>query len=253
MKLPKAASASRQATRARPVKAKPAKHTAPTRGKSLETYAKLIAAAGELLGEVGFEKLTSNAICARAKLTPPAFYRYFRDKYEVLEVLARRLLARQNDAYAAWLLQGGSWADLERQSKSLEEWFRIAADIVAREPGAVWTLRALRALPNLAHVRVESQRMNTNRLFEFYRRVLPELDPQLLWYRLRVRSEFGWVVDELAVEEDRLPHDVLFREAARLVGRALVDDTGIAAIAADQRLSRSVANTIENPSKRRYR
>jgi hypothetical protein len=45
--------------------------------------------------------------------------------------------------------------------------------------------------------------------------------------RLRVRSEFGWVVDELAVEEDRLPHDVLFREAARLVGRALMDDTGI--------------------------
>ncbi len=195
----------------------------------MQTYEKLVAAAGQLLGEVGFEKLSSNAICARAKLTPPAFYRYFRDKYEVLEVLARRLLKRQNDAYAAWLFQGGSWSDLERQSKSIEEWFRIAAAIVASEPGAVWTLRALRALPNLAHVRVESQRTNTNRLFEFYRRVLPDMDPQLLWYRLRVRSEFGWVVDELAVEEDRLPHDVLFREAARLVGRALMDDPEIPA------------------------
>jgi AcrR family transcriptional regulator len=228
VKLPKATPATKPRARARAVKAKPTKQAAPTAGKSLATYEKLVAAAGQLLGEVGFEKLTSNGICARAKLTPPAFYRYFKDKYEILEVLARRLLKRQNDAYAVWLLEGGGlWSDLERQSKSIEEWFRIAADIVASEPGAVWTLRALRALPNLAHVRLESQRMNTNRLFELYRRVLPDMDPQLLWCRLRVRSEFGWVVDELAVEEDRLPHEVLFREAARLIGRAIMDDTGI--------------------------
>jgi AcrR family transcriptional regulator len=194
---------------------------APTGGKPLETYEKLVVAAGELLGEVGFERLTTNSICARAKLTPPAFYRYFNDKYEILEVLARRLLKRQNDAYAVWLFQGGSWSNPERQTQTLEEWFRIAADIVASEPGALWTMRALRALPNLAHIRVESQRMNTDRLFEFYRRVLPNMDPQVLWYRLRVRSEFGWVVDELALEEDKLPREVLFREAARLLGRAL--------------------------------
>jgi len=82
----------------------------------------------------------------------------------------------------------------------------------------------MRALPNLAHIRLESQRMNTDRLFEFYRRILPDMDPQLLWYRLRVRSEFGWIVDELALEENKLPHDVLFSEAARLVGRSLAED-----------------------------
>jgi len=194
------------------------------KGRSQQTYEKLVSATGELLGEVGFEKLTTNAICARAKMTPPAFYRYFKDKYEILEVLARRLLERQNEAYAVWLFQGGSWADLEKQSKSLEEWFRIAAGIAASEPGALWTVRAMRALPNLAHIRLESQRMNTDRLFEFYRRILPDMDPQLLWYRLRVRSEFGWIVDELALEENKLPHDVLFSEAARLVGRSLAED-----------------------------
>jgi len=87
------------------------------KGRSQQTYEKLVSATGELLGEVGFEKLTTNAICARAKMTPPAFYRYFKDKYEILEVLARRLLERQNEAYAVWLFQGGSWADLEKQSK----------------------------------------------------------------------------------------------------------------------------------------
>jgi AcrR family transcriptional regulator len=205
--------------------AKPKLREAPTAGKPRATYEKLIAAAGQLLGEVGFEKLTTNAICARACLTPPAFYSYFNDKYEILEVLARRLLKRQNDAYAIWLFQGGSWSNSEKQTEALEEWFRIAADIVASEPGAIWTMRALRALPNLAHIRVESQRMNTDRLFEFYRRVFPAMDPTLLWYRLRIRSEFGWVVDELAIEEDKLPHSVLFREAARLLRRSIEDDT----------------------------
>ena len=80
----------------------------PASGKPRETYEKLVAAAGKLLGEVGFEKLTTNAICARARMTPPAFYRYFTDKYEILEVLARRLLKRQNDAYAVWLYNSPS-------------------------------------------------------------------------------------------------------------------------------------------------
>lgn len=196
----------------------------PPNGKARETYEKLIAAAGELLGEVGFEKLTTNAICARVRMTPPAFYSYFKDKYEILEVLARRLLKRQNDAYAVWLFQGGSWANSARKTEALEEWFRIAADIVASEPGAVWTMRALRALPNLAHIRIESQRMNTDRLVEFYRRVFPDMDPQMLWYRLRIRAEIGWLVDELALDEDKLPHDVLFREAARLLSGSFDGD-----------------------------
>ncbi|MGA0602839.1 TetR/AcrR family transcriptional regulator [Caulobacter sp. KR2-114] len=199
----------------------------PAPGGNPETYEKLVRAAGELLGEVGFEKLTTNAISAKVGMTPPAFYRYFTDKYEILEVLAQRLLKKQNDAYAVWLFEGGTWSNLDRQAESLEEWFRIAAGIVANEPGALWTMRALRALPNLAHVRLESQRMNTDRLFEFYSRVFPQMDPQLLWYRLRVRAEFGWVVDELALEEDRLPHDALFKEAARLLGRSLLEGTDL--------------------------
>ena len=196
----------------------------PVSGKPKETYDKLVQAAGEILGEVGFERLTSNTICARANVTPPAFYHYFRDKYDILEVLARRLLKRQNDAYAIWLFEQGGGIDAERRTAALADWFRVAADIVATEPGAIWTMRALRAIPALAHVRLESQRMNTDRLFQIYRRELPHMDPDLLWQRLRIRSEFGWMVDELAMEEDRLPRDVLFREAARVMTLAVIGD-----------------------------
>ena len=205
-----------------PVSAELAPKPPPALGKPTETYEKLIAATRDLLGEIDFERLTTNVICTKAGLTPPAFYRYFRDKYDILEVLARQLLKRQTDAQALWLMQRDSWTILENPGDFLEGWYRIAANIAADEPGALWTMRALRAMPNLAHVRVESQREITDRLFSFYRRILTEVDPETLWARLRIRVEVGWVVDELAIEEDRLDHDLLFREAARLFDTPIV-------------------------------
>jgi AcrR family transcriptional regulator len=218
---PRRKSVTRQAKKA-DVRTEP--REAPANGKARDTYEKLVAAAGQLLAEVGFERLSTNAICARARMTPPAFYNYFSDKYQILEVLARRLLKRQNDAYAIWLFEAGSWVSSEKRAGALEQWYRIAADIVASEPGGFWTMRALRALPGLSHIRVESQRMLTDHLFEFYRRAFPHMDPQLLWCRIRLRMEFGWVVDELALEEDRLPHELLFREAARLMSKNMDEE-----------------------------
>ena len=186
--------------------------------KSGEVYEKLLKAAGEILAEVGFEKLTTNGICERAGLTPPSLYWYFRNKYEVLEALARKLLKKQNDAFSAWMFQGGTWRDPKNRARALEDWFRTSVAVTRSEPGALWTLRALRALPNLAHVRLESQRQAADQMLEFYRLLYPDIPPERLWCRLRVVGEFGFVVDELALEEDRIPADVLFREAARVLG-----------------------------------
>ncbi len=198
---------------------------APAEGaRGRATYEKLVTAAGELLGEVGFEKLTTNGICARAKLTPPALYRYFDDKYDVLEELARRLLQRQHDAYAIWLFRAGSATGFDQLVDRLTNWFEIAAQIVASEPGGVWTMRAMRALPDLAHMRLESQRIYTRQMFEFYRRVYPTVPADILWCRLRLRAEFGYTVDELAIEETEIPQNILFREAARMMCRAMLDD-----------------------------
>lgn len=85
-------------------------------------------------------------------------------------------------------------------------------------------MRALRALPSLAPVRLESQRTFTDQLFAFYRQIMPNVPPDILWYRLRIRAEFGYSVDELAIEEDRIPRDILFREAARIVASAFADE-----------------------------
>lgn len=198
-------------TRAGPGSAKPRSE------KAAATYDHLVSTAGELLSEIGFEKLTTNAICKRAGITPPALYRYFSNKYEIVEVLGERLLKRLGDAFAIWLLENRSGALLDKPATSIADWYRRQAEIIAAEPGGGWTMRALRAMPNLAHVRIESHRELANRLLELYRQVMPEAEPELLWSRIRIWVEVGWIVAELALEEDLIPDDFLFREVAEIV------------------------------------
>lgn len=187
----------------------------------MQTYERLLDVAGELLGEVGIERISTNLICARAGMTPPALYRYFKDKYEVLEALGRRLMDRQNAVLFAWLerhARGG----LAELGDHVEELMRATADVTAAEPGAVWVLRALRAVPQLAHVRIESHRLVTDRMVEAYAALAPEMPHEVLWRRVRISVELGFAIDEMLTEEDRIARDDLFKDAAALLRHTLL-------------------------------
>jgi AcrR family transcriptional regulator len=194
--------------------------TPPRPGRALQTYERLLDVAGELLAEVGIERISTNMICARAGMTPPALYRYFKDKYAVLEALGRRLMDRQNAVLFAWLdryvPQG-----LEALGEATEDLMRATADVTAAEPGAVWTLRALRAVPQLAHVRIDSHRLVTDRMFEAYAPLLPDMPREVLWRRLRISIEFGFAADEMLNEETLIARDDLLRDAALLLRHSL--------------------------------
>src|SRR3984893_1548274 len=79
----------------------------PSRPTGVSTFEFLLSTAGQLLGEVGFEGLSTNLICKRAGMTPPALYRYFPNKYAVLQELGRRLMRAQDYAVFAWMAEGG--------------------------------------------------------------------------------------------------------------------------------------------------
>jgi len=193
---------------------------APRQQRSQATYERLLDVAGELLGEVGIERISTNLICSRANLTPPALYRYFKDKYAVLEALGRRLMDRQNAVLFAWLDEYGPQG-VSALAAANEALLRATADVTDNEPGAIWTLRALRAVPQLAHVRVESHRLVTDRMVEVYAPLMPELTREQLWRKLRLSVEFGYAVDEMLHEEDRIARDALFAEAARMLRHSL--------------------------------
>lgn len=184
------------------------------------THERLLDMAGELLTEVGVERISTNLICARAGLTPPTLYRYFKDKYAVLEALGQRLMDRQNAVLFAWLDRYGPLG-LVALGDATEQLMRETADVTAREPGAIWTLRALRATPRLAHVRIASHRMVTDRMAAVYGPLMPDMAPDVLWRRLRLAIEFGFAADEMLNEEGLIPRDDLLRDAAALLRHAL--------------------------------
>lgn len=193
------------------------KRVPPTSGRAKETFDGILLAAGELLGEIGFERLSTNDICASAGITPPALYHYFYDKYDILEELALRLLKAQNDAFYVWVFAGGFVGSAQERQDKLADWYRQAAQVTASHPGALAILRAMHALPDLAPLRLASQRMLTDSICDIYHRLNPQEDKRLLWYRLRISCEFGFMVDELALEEDRIDNEFLFREVAAML------------------------------------
>jgi AcrR family transcriptional regulator len=210
---------------ARPAKRKlrkPALRAAPIQERAVQTRDRLLDIAGELLGEVGIERISTNMIAAHAGVSPAALYRYFKDKYAVLEALGRRLMDRQNVALFAWLeANKHSLAALEAGTEDL---LRATTEITDAEPGGVWIERAMRAVPQLAHVRIESHREVTDAMLEVYAPLLPKVNKRALWRRLRMTVEIGYAVDEMLHEENRLSRDEIFREAAELLGNARLED-----------------------------
>ena len=194
----------------------------PQQARAVQTRERLLDVAGELLADVGIERISTNMISAHAGVTPPALYRYFKNKYAVLEALGHRLMDRQNAVLLAWLEKHkGGGADA--YADHVEELLRDTAKITASEPGGIWIERALRAVPQLAHVRIDSHRSVTDAMLEAYAPLLPDMDRDLLWRRIRLSVEYGYATDEMLNEEDLIPRDDILREAARLLRWSLRD------------------------------
>jgi AcrR family transcriptional regulator len=201
---------------------KPALRAAPIQERAVQTRDRLLEIAGELLGEVGIERISTNMIAARAGVSPAALYRYFKDKYAILEALGHRLMDRQNAVLFAWLEANSH--SLAALTAGTEDLLRATTQVTDNEPGGVWIERAMRAVPQLAHVRVESHREVTDAMLEVYAPLVPKMNKRALWRRLRMTVEYGYAIDEMLHEEDRLSRDEIFREAAAFLGSARLED-----------------------------
>ncbi len=184
--------------------------TVPLQERSRQTYESVLAAAAALLEEVGVERLSTNLICQRANLTPPALYRYFPNKYALLKELGARLMQAQDEIVFAWIDAGGL------DAATPEEAFRRNLDIQKRvndltraQPGALWILRALRAVPALRAVRIESREKVAARLFTALRARYPNTAPAALRRAVRLNLEMALAATELVLEEpDDEPEEI---------------------------------------------
>lgn len=179
----------------------------PVQARAQATRELLVTAAAELLGEVGVERLSSNLICARAGVTPPAFYRYFKDKYAILEELGARLMEAQNEAILP-LLEREAVAEADLRALILDS---IA--ITKRFPGGPWILRALRAVPALQHVRLESHRRMSTLIARTAARRTGRVSAQAA-LEARLLVDMGYAAIELAFDEPRMKREALASAAA---------------------------------------
>lgn len=209
-------SAAETATRGIPLETK----LQPTQARAQDTFEMVLATAGEMMRDTGFEQLTTNAICERAGLTPPALYRYFPNKYAILKELGDRLMAAQDQLVIRWLDEGGLGGRTteERFASSLAIHERIV-EITRAFPGGSAIGRALRAVPMLQRLRFESRDMVADRFFAAVRAHYPKAPEHRLRVAMRMMVELTYSAIEMVVEEPDRDADLINREVCLLFAR----------------------------------
>jgi len=190
----------------------------PTRPRGKNTYEVVLSTAGELLAEVGFERLTTNLVCERAGLTPPALYRYFPNKYALISELARRLMDAQDEAVFAWMDEGGATAGTLEES--VKKNLRLQKQVIAitrRQPGGLWILRAIRAVPVLQEVRTASRNKVLDRMFTVLRDAYPNVSDDHLRTAMRLSEQMTYAAVEMILEDPDLDDNMVAEEVSWMV------------------------------------
>lgn len=176
----------------------------PAQQRSVETYERLLAVTAELLAEVGVERLSTNLVCQRAGLSPPALYRYFPNKYALLHALGERLMQAQNALIGKWLtpeVLAEPDAQLHTQLVGL---FLDTHRVTTQSTAGIWVTRALRAIPALEAVRVASHNTVTDELQQAIRALHPEVDGRRLRIHIRMAVEVMYAAMEMLFDDPTL-------------------------------------------------
>ena len=192
------------------------KRSAPRQMRSNKTVEQILGAAADLLIEVGFEKLSTNGICARAGLTPPALYRYFPNKYAVLKALGERLMDRQNAILDDWSKAPFRLDLLEAQTFTL---LKRTLEVTRMEPAGGWIMRSLHASPVLSDVRLDSHRHVTKLLVDRILLQFPTANEPIVYERVRLGIELGYATIEMLFDETNMDAETALKNVSRLLAQ----------------------------------
>ena len=197
--------------------------TLPRQGRAQETFERILSITAELLAEVGIERLSTNLICERAGLTPPALYRYFPNKYAVLHALGERLMGAQNALLADWATPATVAAPPAEFHQRLQRLFIDTIALTDAFAGGDWIMRALRAVPALHEVRVASHRHVSQLIEQAFVDAYPSVDPKQIQTFARLAVEMGYAVQEMLTDEPDLDAQAVVQRYAAMITREVVD------------------------------
>ena len=179
----------------------------PTQSRALETCERILDAAASLLGEVGIERLSTNLICERAGLSPPALYRYYPNKYAVLAELGVRLMMSQNELLETWATPATMKLPLAKFEQRLRQLFLDTLALTRAAIAGEWITRALRAVPSLAPVRIESHDHVTGLVVAAFAAAYPGVPQARVRLVSRLAIEVMYSAQELLVDDATLDAD----------------------------------------------
>jgi AcrR family transcriptional regulator len=190
----------------------------PLQDRARATYEQIIQATGELLPEIGIERLSTNMIAERAGLTPPALYRYFPNKYAILSEMGRRLIAAENAVVTEWLQSDGFaiGRDLEEEVLAFAALLDKLRDVVLSHPGGAWIYRAMSAVPVLQDMRRRMSKEIVDIVYQAVIEDFPKVDPERVRGATLLTSMVNNAVTE-TMADDMPTATLLRREAARMM------------------------------------
>ncbi len=202
----------------------------PAQQRATETYERILEVTAQTLADVGIERLSTNLVCERAGITPPALYRYFPNKYALLHELGQRLMQAQNARVGRWItleVFAGGAEDLERAVEGL---IIDTYEATVQTVGGVWIMRALRAVPVLQEVRLASHKAVTQEQVQLLAQALPGADLAQLQLLSRIVVELIYATVEMIFDEP-LDVNAVARTVAGMVASQLGKVQPAAAVA----------------------
>ena len=189
----------------------------PRQERAKRTYEAILAAAAELLVEVGVERISTNIIAERAGITVPALYRYFPNKYAVINALGAVLMDRQNEVFQRWFEQHGESADPRELMGDIYGLLKSTCDVTREQAGGLEIVQSLRAVGPLQEVRLTSHRLVAEQFARTVAELLGrEVDENILM-QARISIDTGYAIVEMALEDAELSTEHCLQQGAQML------------------------------------
>jgi AcrR family transcriptional regulator len=120
--------------------------TVPRQERARAAVGRILRATAELLDDAGFDALTTTAVAERAAVNIATLYRYFPDKYALIEALALSLETERVDRIGPMLSALAGSSDWRREVRAL---FAKLIELRLKRPGVKGLRRALHSAPQL--------------------------------------------------------------------------------------------------------
>jgi AcrR family transcriptional regulator len=189
----------------------------PRQERAKRTYEAILAAAAELLVEVGVERISTNIIAERAGITVPALYRYFPNKYAVLNALGAVLMDRQNKVFQHWFEQNGVAAEPRLLLENTYDLLKLTYEVTREQVGGLEIIQSLRAVGPLQELRLTSHRLVAEQFAAALAELLGRPVDEAMSMRARVSVDTGYAIVEMALEDTTLSAERCLRHGADML------------------------------------